>query len=131
MKEQTKKVSDYTLTRVETYGTQGFPDVVACSPRGFFHMIELKHQFTKKVELSPHQVAFQSRNQHASVWTLIKKSTVRTSGYDLYLYQGEKAMDLKMEGLDVPPDLHIQDAHVNGWGLVFDVLDNWEEKLCS
>ena len=94
-------------------------------------MIELKHQFTNKVELSPHQVAFQSRNQHASVWTLIKKSTVRTSGYDLYLYHGTKAMDLKMDGLVTPPDLHIQDAQINGWGMIFDVLDNWEEKICS
>lgn len=131
LKSHTKKHSDFILTRVETYGTQGFPDVVACGPNGIFHMIELKHQFGKKVELSPHQVAFQARHKNAPVWTLIKKSTVRKTGYDLFLYHAKKVVDLKMDGLEVRPCCYVSEAQKIGWNRIFKTLLNWEVKLCS
>jgi Holliday junction resolvase len=67
------KAKSWTTTRIETWATPGVPDVDICDERGLFHKVELKVADGNKVELRPHQVAYLTRHQHASVWILVKK----------------------------------------------------------
>ena len=80
----------------------GIPDVLLCDDAGHFHFIELKATSGNAVDLRPHQVAWLTNHSAASVWILVRKLATKTYPQKFYLYHGNLAMDLKMEGLKVP-----------------------------
>lgn len=81
----------------------GIPDVLLCDDVGHFHFVELKATNSKAVDLRPHQVAWLTNHSTASVWVLVRKIPTKTFPQKNYLYHGSLAMDLKMEGIKVPP----------------------------
>lgn len=99
-----------TGTRLETWATPGIPDVLLCDEDGNFHFVELKATAGRAVELRPHQVAWLSKHQHASVWVLVKKLKTKNQPEQIFLFHGRDAMDLKLEGLKVDPILHSDDG---------------------
>ena len=99
-----------TATRLETWATPGIPDVLLCDEKGDFHFVELKATAGRAVDLRPHQVAWLSKHQHASVWVLVKKLKTKTQPEQIFLFHGRDAMDLKLEGLKVEPILYSDDG---------------------
>jgi len=81
----------------------GVPDVLLCDEDGNFHFVELKATAGKAVDLRPHQVAWLSNHAHASVWVLVLKKKTKNLPQMIYLYPGNAAMDLKLEGMAVSP----------------------------
>jgi hypothetical protein len=107
------------LTRLETCVTPGVPDVLICDEKGKFHFVELKATAGRAVDLRPHQVAWLSRHNKASVWVLVLKIKTKTKPQEVRLYPGNKAMDLKLTGMAVEP-LYLGEG---------DKID-WETILC-
>lgn len=97
MREAIRRSSrDIDATRIETYATPGLPDVVLCDEHGRFHFVELKAARSNAVSLRPHQIAWLTRHRRASVWVLIRKTSVLDQ---LYLYPGSAAVELRAKGL--------------------------------
>ena len=90
-------------TRIESWASSGFPDLFLCDDHGRFHTVELKHTFTNRVDLSPHQVSFHVAHKHASSWILIKREWAKKKGSIIYLYHASHSVDVKMEGLETKP----------------------------
>ena len=76
---------DWSATRLESRATLGVPDVLIMDSQGDWHMVELKTTSNMTVNMSPHQVAF---------------------GHEVFLYRGDRAVDVKLEGLRATPDKH-------------------------
>jgi len=53
------------------------------------------HGQSKKVALSPHQVAWQTRHGHANSFVV-----VRGADLDIGVYMGSSSTDLRMDGID-------------------------------
>jgi len=98
----------------------GVPDVLLCDEDGNFHFVELKATAGRAVELRPHQVAFMCNHAHASVWVLVMKKKTKNLPQMVYLYPGNAAMDLKMEGLEVEPLYHAEGDP--DWETIFDLI---------
>jgi hypothetical protein len=114
------KAKSWTTTRIETWATPGVPDVDICDERGLFHKVELKVADGNKVELRPHQVAYLTRHQHASVWILVKKGLTLKDDYELFLYHGRQAVDVRMDGLKTRPVLHL--PGLDDWTPIFETI---------
>ena len=82
-------------TRLESWSLPGLPDVLLLGERGEFGFIELKavKQFSRKVDLSPHQVAWLSRHSHGRCFIV-----VRDSSLDIRVFRGSDAVSLRMDG---------------------------------
>jgi len=121
MKQALKKhKSGWSATRLESRVTHGVPDLLLLDDAGRWHLVELKTTERKKVDISPHQVAFASKHARGSCWVAVKIKNAE--GSFLYLYDGAKAMDLRMDGLDTEPVLKLDSPF--DWDLFFDTLAN-------
>jgi hypothetical protein len=119
------KAKSWTTTRIETWATPGVPDVDICDERGLFHKVELKVADGNKVDLRPHQVAYLTRHQHASVWILVKKVLTLKDDYELFLYHGRQAVDVRMDGLKTRPVLHLPSC--DDWTPIFETIAPTEQ----
>lgn len=61
---------------------------------GGWHMVELKTTDRPTVKISAHQVAFQGKHDRGSCWM-----AVLWKDRGLYLFKGNQAVDLKLEGM--------------------------------
>ena len=84
-------------TRIEAV-LPGIPDVLLCDERGRFHLIELKCTAANAVRLSPHQVSFMIRHEHASVWIAVKRDGAK-KGKTLFLFSGSDAIAVAERGI--------------------------------
>jgi len=99
MKEGAKRTDKkLVLTRLETWLTAGIPDLLICDEHGRLHLMELKVTKGNSVDLRPHQVAFLNTHAHALTWVAVKKHP-KNSAPEIYLFRGESALDLKVDGL--------------------------------
>jgi len=99
----------------------GVPDLLVCDESGKLHLIELKFTKTNAVELRPHQVSFLSKHKHASTWILVKKWPQKTDDPEIYLFRGEDAVDLRMDGLSKVEPVIVFGKRVDWeklWGLI-------------
>mgnify|MGYP003650739377 CR=1 FL=1 len=89
-----KKTPDITWTRVESWASFGFPDLVGYTEkRGFFTM-ELKVTKSNKITFSPHQIAFHIKHP-TNTFILVEHLEQRT----IKLYEGNQVLDLAACGL--------------------------------
>ena len=84
-------------TRIETAAAPGVPDVMLCDEQGRIHLIELKCTAANAVRLSPHQVSFMVRHEHASVWIAVKRDGAK--GKTLFLFPGTEAIGIARRGI--------------------------------
>ena len=84
-------------TRIETADAPGVPDVMLCDEQGRIHLIELKCTAANAVRLSPHQVSFMVRHEHASVWIAVKRDGAK--GKTLFLFPGTEAIGIARRGI--------------------------------
>ena len=95
---------DWSATRLESRATLGVPDVLILDSGGKWHMVELKTTASMRVDITPHQVAFLTKHARGSCWIAIKLTSA--TGHEVFLYRGERAVDVKLDGLRVTPDKH-------------------------
>ena len=89
-----KNTPNITWTRVESWASFGFPDLVGYTEkRGFFTM-ELKVTKSKKVSFSPHQIAFHVKHP-TNTYILVQSHEQRCP----ILYPGAAVPDLVACGL--------------------------------
>jgi len=94
------------FTRIESRVNLGIPDCLLAFPHGEFVMVELKVvKRGRKVNLSPHQVAFHIKHADLRCPTYIlvqyqPAGTTHASKSELLLYSGEQAIDLVNLGID-------------------------------
>ena len=94
---------NWKLTRLETWATPGVPDVLLLDEAGCFHLVELKFTDGNAVSLRPHQVSFLSTHKSGKVWLLVKQKRPSQRDYRLYLYGGDSAVSVAMDGLQTGP----------------------------
>ena len=97
------------LTRIESRVNLGIPDVLLAFPHGEFVMLELKVvKRGRKVNLSPHQVAFHAVHADMRCPTFIlvqywPAGATRTAQSELLLYHGSQAIELAELGVTLAP----------------------------
>ena len=109
-----KKLKHYQWLRLETYATQGVPDLLGTTQEGMFFTVELKVTKSKRVKVSPHQIAFHKARLNSPCFILVKSLVQSPSKKSqLYLYHASKLEELLTNGLE--PSFLVPD----GWlGLV-------------
>lgn len=111
---QKKFRPDLKFTRLESWASQGVPDLVICSEKGVFYFVELKTTKGMAVKLSPHQVSWLTQHKHAPTYVF-----VHTKNAEIFVYKGSQAVDLIHKGLLVKPVHHFP-APVN-WSEIFNL----------
>ena len=106
MKRQiAKQMPQWRVTRLESWASQGVPDVMVLDSQSRFQLIELKNTTTNKVTISPHQVSFLTTHAAGPVWLVVRR--MRAEDTDYFLFSGDQAEDVKQHGLEaVEPVLH-------------------------
>ena len=104
MKKESKlwqKVKKHTpniiWTRVESWASFGFPDLVGYTEKQGFFTVELKVTKSKKVAFSPHQIAFHIKHP-TNTWILVQPHDQRFP----ILYPGSAIRGLSACGLEAP-----------------------------
>jgi hypothetical protein len=96
LKNATPKIS---WIRLENWALLGTPDLLGYSPSGTFFTVELKSVKSKKVQVSPHQVAFHVKHK-SNTFILCACSPDKGK---VRLYPGSEIINLLREGIDLPP----------------------------
>jgi hypothetical protein len=119
-----KKLKHYQWLRLETYATQGVPDLLGTTQEGMFFTVELKVTKSKRVKVSPHQIAFHKARLNSPCFILVKslvQSPLKKS--QLYLYHASKLDQLLTNGLE--PSFLVPD----GWAGLVEFLSLTLEKF--
>ena len=66
-----KNTPNITWTRVESWSSFGFPDLVGYTEKQGFFTVELKVTKSKKIAFSPHQIAFHVKHP-TRTWILVQ-----------------------------------------------------------
>ena len=106
-KNQKKHRPDVRLTRIESWASQGVPDLVVCGETGDFSFWELKTATGVAVRLSPHQVAWMEQHKHTASFII-----VRCKDRHAHVYRADQAVELVDCGLLLKPHFKI-DAPIN------------------
>lgn len=110
------------MTRLESWALPGVPDILVCDSKGRFHLIELKYTKTNSVKLSPHQVGFFRRHEHASVWLFVRHDP-KGGTPRLLLYPPEQVVPLSMDGIKgAKPAMKFEDPL--DWTLITEAVEN-------
>ena len=110
------------MTRLESWALPGVPDILVCDSKGRFHLIELKYTKNNSVRLSPHQVGFFRRHEHASVWLFVRHDP-KSSTARLLLYPPKAVVPLVMDGIkDVDAYAIFEDPL--DWTRITEVVEN-------
>ena len=86
-----------TWTRVESWSSFGFPDLVGYTEKAGFFTVELKVTKSNKVVLSPHQISFHVKHP-TKTFILIQTRDACSPK----LYPGACALELSQLGLAAP-----------------------------
>ena len=89
-----KKTPNITWTRVESWASFGFPDLVGYTEKQGFFTVELKVTRSKKLVFSPHQIAFHVKHP-TDTYILVQPHDQRCPK----LFPGAAVQDLAACGL--------------------------------
>ena len=119
-----KKLKQYQWLRLESYATQGVPDLLGTTQNGMFFTVELKVTKSKRVKVSPHQIAFHKARLNSPSFILVKslvQSSLKKS--QLYLYHSSQLDQLLTKGIE--PSFLVPD----GWSGLVEFLSLTLEKF--
>lgn len=91
------------ITRIETFGVQGIPDVMLCDNDGNFHFVELKTTPDENIRLSPLQVSWLTRHSTGSVWLMVKLLARKDRTESIHLYHADRVMSAAERGTRATP----------------------------
>lgn len=103
-RNQKKLRPDLKFTRLESWASQGVPDLVICSERGTFYFVELKTTNGMAVRLSPHQISWLTQHKHAPTYIFVKNKNA-----DVFVFGGDQAVELADRGLLIEPRFKFPD----------------------
>ena len=89
-----KNTPNITWTRVESWASFGFPDLVGYTEKQGFFTVELKVTKSNKVAFSPHQIAFHVKHP-TNTWILLQTH----DACDPILCPGSRVRELADHGL--------------------------------
>ena len=92
-----KNTPNISYTRLENTSSLGTPDALAYNKKGTFFTIEFKVSQSKKVRLSPHQIAFHVKHPRNSFILVNQQNPL--DPWHLKLYTGGKVLELVDSGL--------------------------------
>jgi len=98
-----KNTPNITWTRVESWASFGFPDLVGYTEKRGFFTVELKVTKSNKVTFSPHQIAFHVKHP-TDTFILVQTHAACTPK----LYPGSAVRELAACGLAGPPALELE-----------------------
>ena len=117
-----KNVNKIQWLRIESWATQGVPDLLGTTENGVLFTIELKVTKSRRVKISPHQIAFHKTRKNAPCFILVKSLVQRPSKKScLYLYPASLVDNLVANGL-VADFLLVDNLVANSWKLIQDRL---------
>jgi len=94
-----KKTPNITWTRIENLAIPGVPDLLGYNKNHYFFTVELKVTTSKKIRLSPHQIAFHVKHPK-NTFILVKSLASSLQKLDeIFLYEGYKIEELAARGL--------------------------------
>jgi hypothetical protein len=98
-KKVKKNTPNITWTRVESWASFGFPDLVGYTEKQGFFTVELKVTKSKKVLFSPHQIAFHVKHP-TKTWILAATLDPRNEKLcEYFLVPGSEVRELVACGL--------------------------------
>ena len=104
-----KKLKHYQWLRLESFATQGVPDLLGTTKEGLLFTVELKVTKSNKIKISPHQIAFHKARINSPCFILVKSLVQgQPKKSQLYLYHSSKLENLLSEGLN--PSFLVPDA---------------------
>ena len=104
-----KKLKHYQWLRLESFATQGVPDLLGTTKEGLLFTVELKVTKSNKIKISPHQIAFHKARINSPCFILVKSLVQgQPKKSQLYLYHSSKLENLLSEGLE--PSFLVPDA---------------------
>ena len=107
-----KNVNKIQWLRIESWATQGVPDLLGTTENGVLFTIELKVTKSKQIKISPHQIAFHKTRKNAPCFILVKSLVQRPSKKSqLYLYPSFQLEQLLTKGLE--PSFLVPDGWLN------------------
>tara|TARA_R100001086_G_scaffold184837_2_gene103316 strand:- start:311 stop:718 length:408 start_codon:yes stop_codon:yes gene_type:complete len=107
-----KNVNKIQWLRIESWATQGVPDLLGTTENGVLFTIELKVTKSKQIKISPHQIAFHKTRKNAPCFILVKslvQSQPKKS--QIYLYPSSQLEELLTKGLE--PSFLVPDGWLN------------------
>ena len=120
LRNQLKKLKPKWIpTRLESIASLGLPDLLLSTDHGF-HLIELKQCSGNTVRLSPHQVSFLTKHQHANVWVWIRLS--KGEDTHIYSFSGDQAIEVAERGLRTKPVVLLKNPRGEDWNVLFESL---------
>jgi hypothetical protein len=96
-KKLTKEWSDFSFTRLENISILGTPDLLVYNTNRHFFTIELKVTKGKKIQFSPHQIAFHIKHPD-NTFIMIQALGPRSSNR-FQLFRGSRILELEACGL--------------------------------
>ena len=107
-----KKLKHYQWLRLESFATQGVPDLLGTTKEGLLFTVELKVTKSNKIKISPHQIAFHKARINSPCFILVKSLVQgQAKKSQLYLYPSSKLEALLTKGLE--PSFLVPDAWLN------------------
>ena len=95
-----KNTPNIIWTRVESWASFGFPDLVGYTEKRGFFTVELKVTNSKKITFSPHQIAFHVKHP-THTFILAKALDPRSPKlYEIFVAPGSSIRQLAAYGLD-------------------------------
>jgi Holliday junction resolvase len=109
--ELKEKTPNIIWNRIENLALPGIPDLLGYNKNHLFFTVELKVVKSRKVRLSPHQIAFHVKHPENS-FILVKPLASR----DWKLYEGKDVLELDARGL-------LLEARCSGLGACCSLLE--------
>jgi len=94
-----KNTPNITWTRVESWASFGFPDLVGYTEKRGFFTVELKVTKSKKLLFSPHQIGFHITHPTNTYILAATLDPLTSKLYELYLEPGSSIRELADHGL--------------------------------
>ena len=98
-KKLKREIKTISWIRLENWALLGTPDVLGYSPLGNFFTLELKRTKSRKVQISPHQIAFHTK--HKKNTYVLVACDPKLGAYRLY--PGSSILELATSGLQLEP----------------------------
>ena len=95
-----KNLKEFQWLRLESWASQGVPDLLGTTKNGQLFTVELKVIKSNKPNISPHQIAFHLQRKNSPCFILISSLVQSTSKKSqLYLVPSSELENLLDEGL--------------------------------
>jgi hypothetical protein len=118
-----KNLPKYRWVRIESWATQGVPDLLGFTEEGRLFTVELKVSRSNRISISPHQIAFHVEREDCPCFILVKRfseSNPRKS--EVLVYAGGKIREVSEQGTRINPLVRLSYPH--DWSLIEKVFDN-------